>query len=200
MSEPDATPDSVRLVTKCDLDLHDEARWFFRQRIKVAGTGMALATAFVAIGALEAGTHLSAGFTAQYLIALLLVVLGLAVLAVCVYSGLLNPVTRIRGNAAGLSFERRWGQPLAWRWKDPQFRLDIDDRTNDPVGATESHRHLFFEGPTPIYGNLSPSTLVPLLDIARTHGAPVTSKQLEQRERGQVHLVRRIRVRPAQGR
>jgi hypothetical protein len=199
MSEPDASLASAAIVTKCDLDLREEARQFFRQRIRVAGTGMALGGAFVVIGALEAGTHISSGFAPQYLIAILLVVLGLAVLGVSLYSSLLNPVTRIQGNAAGLSFERRWGRPIAWRWKDPQFRLDIDDRTNDPVGPAESRQHLFFEGPNPIYGNLTPSTLAPLLDVARTHGAPVSFKQLEQRERSGIHLVRRVRVRPAKG-
>lgn len=197
MSGSDPATPSLVPVPKCDLDLRGEASEFFRRRIRVAGAGLALGIAFVAIGAFEVGLLAHAGFSPDYLIALLLVVLGLAVLGASLYSGLLNPVSRVKGNASGVTFERRWGRPLSWKWKDPQFRLDIDDRTSDPVGSTESHRHLFFEGPGPIYGNLSPSTLGPLLDTARTYGAAISMKQLEQRERGEVHLVRRIRIRSA---
>lgn len=200
MAEPDPTAVSLIPVSKCDLDLRAEARRFFRQRIRVAGTGLALGTAFILIGAFEVGLHAPSGFSSVYLIAFLLVVLGLALIGVSLYSGLLNPVTRIRGNAAGLVFDRRWGRPFGWKWKDPEFRLDIDDPTFDPVGSPESHRHLFFEGPSPIYGNLTPATIGPLLNTARTYGAPVSMKQIEQRDRGVVHLIRRIRVRPAPSR
>ncbi len=196
MSEPDTTAAHPVPVTQCNLDLRDEARQFFRRRIRVAGTGLVLGLAFVGVGTFEVGAHATSGFSPEYLIALLLVVLGLAVIVVSLRSGLLNPVTRLRGNASGVTFERRWGRPLSWAWKNPEFRLDIDDRTLDPVGSAESHQHLFFEGPSPIYGNLTPTTVGPLLDTARTYGAPVSMKQLEQRERGQVHLVRRIRIRP----
>lgn len=197
MSEPDATAPSPVPVTKCNLDLGVEARRFFRQRIRVTGTALALGIAFAGIGAFEVGTHAASGFTPEYLIALLLVVLGLALIGMSWYSGLLNPVTRIRGNASGLTFERRWGRPIACKWSDPAFRLDIDDRSIDPVGSAESRRHLFFEGPGPIYGNLTPATIGPLLDVARTYRAPVSMKQLEQSERGAIHLIRRVRIRPA---
>ena len=180
-----------------NLDLEEEAHRFFRQRIRVAGFGIVLGIAFVGIGAFYAGLESTRGFSADYLIALMLVVLGLAVIAVSLNSGLLNPVTRVRGNASGVAFERRWGRPVAWKWKDPEFRLDIDDRTLDPVGSTESHQHLFFEGPGSVYGNLTPATIGPLLDGARAYGAPISMKQLELRERGEIHLVRRIRIRPA---
>ncbi len=197
MAEPNPAAASPVRVTKCNLDLRDEARRFFRQRIRVAGTGLALGLVFAGIGSYEVGIRASSGFSASYLISFLLVVLGLAVVGVSLYAGLLNPVTRVRGNSSGLIFERRWGRPMLCRWKDPEFRLDIDDRTSDPVGSEESHRHLFFEGPGPIYGNLTPATIGPLLDTARTYGVPVSMKQLEQRERGETHLVRRIRLRPA---
>jgi hypothetical protein len=179
-----------------NLDLRDEARQFFRQRIRVAGLGIALGVAFIGIGAFEAGQFAHSGFSLAYLIALLLAVLGLALIGVSLYTGLLNPVTRLRGNASGVTFERRWGGSLSWGWKDPEFRIDIDDRTSDPVGSEGSHQQLFFEGPGPIYGNLTPATIGPLLDTARAFGAPISMKQLELRERGQTYLVRRIRIRP----
>ena len=195
---PDAAPSLAPrpAVKGFTIDLREEARLFFRQRIRVAGFGLILGVAFESIGALYVGRLVASGFSADYLIALLLVVLGLAVIAVSLYTGLLNPVTRLRGNAAGLTFERRWGGSLMWAWKDPAFRLDIDDRTVDPVGSPESHQHLFFEGPGPTYGNLTPATIGPLLDGVRAYGAPVSMKQLELREGGKIHLVRRVRVRP----
>jgi len=196
MSEPAPAEVTRPPVGRCNLDLRQEARQFFRRRIRVAGVGLVLGIAFAGIGALEVGVLAPSGFSPDYLIALLLVVLGLAVVGVSLYAGLLNPVTRMRGNASGVTFERRWGRPLTWKWRDPEFRLDIDDRTLDPVGSTESHQHLFFEGPGPIYGNLTPATIGPLLDTARAYGAPISMKQLEQRERGEIHLVRRIRIRP----
>jgi len=191
-------PPNVRRppVRGCNLDLREEAHQFFRQRIRVAGVGIVLGITFVGIGGYESGLLAGRGFSPDYLIALFLVFLGLAVVGVSLYSGLLNPVTRLRGNASGVTFERRWGGALSWKWENPAFRLDIDDRTSDPVGTAESHQHLFFEGPGPIYGNLTPDTLGPLLETARAYGAPVAMKQLELRERGEVHLVRRIRVRP----
>ena len=196
MPEP-VSPESLRPRLKgFNLDLREEARQFFRRRIRVAGIGILLGVAFVGVGAFYAGLLAPSGFSADYLIALLLVVLGLALLGVSLYSGLLNPVTRLRGNALEVTFERRWGGPLSWRWKDPAFRLDIDDRTSDPVGTAESHHHLFFEGPGPIYGNLTPTTIGPLLDAARSCGAPISMKQLELREGREIHLVRRIRIRP----
>ncbi len=200
MPAPGATSSPAAILSKCDLDLAGEARWFFRQRFRVAGTGLALGIAFVALGVIEVGVRASSGFSTTYLIAVLLVVLGLAVVGVCLYSGLLNPVTRIRANSGGIAFERRWGRPLAWKWKDPAFRIDIDERTDDPAGSPESHRHHFFEGPGPIYGNLTPSTIGPLIDVARTYNAPVSTKQLELKERGEIYLVQRIRIRPAPAR
>jgi hypothetical protein len=197
MSEPVPPEDTQSPVRGCNLNLRAEARQYFRRRIRVAGTGIILGIVFVGIGTFEVGRLAAAGFSPDYLIALLLVALGLAVIGVSWYSGLLNPVTRVRGGASGLTFERLWGRPLSWRWKDPEFRLDIDDRTSDPVGSAESHQHFFFEGPGPIYGNLTSTTIGPLLDTARTYGAPISMKQLEQRERGKIHLVRRIRIRPA---
>lgn len=195
MSTP-APSESSRSPAKCNLNLQGEAQHFFRQRIRVAGIGIVLGVAFVGIGTIEVYRLATSSFTPEYLIALLLEVLGIALIVVCLYSGLLNPVTRIRANASGVTFERRWGKSLTWGWKDPYFRLDIDDRALDPEGSDESRQHLFFEGPGMIYGSLTPATLGPLLDTARAFGAPVTEKQLEQRERGRVHLVRRIRIRP----
>lgn len=197
MPGSDPTAASLVPVSKCDLDLGPEAHRFFRRRIRVAGTGLALGCAFVGIGAFEAGTLVASGFSASYLIAVLLVVLGLALIGVSLYSGLLNPVTRIRGGASGLAFERRWGRPLTWAWRDPDLRVDVDDRTIDPIATAEAREHLYFEGPGPIYGSLTPAVLGPLLNTARTYGASVSTKQLEQRERGEVHLVRRVRIRPA---
>jgi hypothetical protein len=43
---------------------------------------------------------------------------------------------------------------------------------------------------------LTPGTVRLLLATARTYGAPVSMKQMELRESGEIHLVRRIRVRP----
>jgi len=196
MSEPDASEAPRRTGTGFNLDLRKEARQFFRSRIRVAGTGLVVGFAFAGIGTFEVGLRASSGFSADYLIALLLVILGVAMIGISLYLGLLNPVTRLRGNASVVIFERRWGRPVSCKWRDPAFRLDIDDRTTDPVGSAESHQHLFFEGPGPIYGNLTPSTIGPLLDAARTCGASISMKQLAQRERGEVHLVRRIRIRP----
>jgi len=196
MSGPNLALSSSPIVSRCNLDLEEEARQFFRQRFRVAGIGILLGFAFIGIGVFEVGLLAPRGFTPDYLIALFLVVLGLALLAISFYSGLLNPVRRIRGDASGVTFERRWGGPRTWRWRDPAFRLDIDDRTSDPVGSRESRKHLFFEGPGAIYGNLTPTTIGPLLDTARTYGAPISMKQLELNERGEVHLVRRIRIRP----
>jgi hypothetical protein len=185
------------LVKGFNIDLRAEARRLFRQRIRVAGVGIIVGVAFIALGAYEAGLLAPSGFSADYLIALLLVVSGLALLAVSLYRGLLNPVTRLHGNASGVTFERRWGRPLYWEWKDPEFRMDIDDRTSDPMADAESRQYLFFEGPGQTYGNLTPTTIGPLLDIARTNGASISMKQLEERERGEIHLVRRIRIRPS---
>ena len=196
MSEPGPVVAARRPVKGCNLDLRDEARLFFRQRIRVAGTGIVLGIAFIGVGAFEAGLRAPSGFSPEYLIALLLVILGLGLIGISLYRGLLNPVTRLRGNASGVTFERRWGRPLTWKWKDPEFRLDIDDRSLDPLGSPESHQHIFFEGPGTIYGNLTPSSIGPLLDTAQAYGAPISMKQLEERERGQIHLVRRIRIRP----
>ena len=196
VSGPEATAAVPVAVPKCNLDLREEAHQFFRRQIRVAGTGLVLGGVFVGIGVFGVGAQAASGLTPAYVVALLLAVLGLAVIAVSLRSGLLNPVTRVRGNASGVTFERRWGRPLSWAWKDPEFRLDIDDRTLDPVGSAESHQHLFFEGPGPIYGNLTPTTIGPLLDTARACGVPISMKQFEQREGGRVHLVRRIRIRP----
>ena len=196
MSTPALPGTTRRPVKGCNLDLREEARQFFRQRLRVAGIGFALGIAFIGIGAYEAGLLAPSGFTPEYLIALLLVILGLAVIALCVYRGLLNPVSRLRGNASGVTFERRWGGSLSWSWKDPEFRLDIDDRSVDPLSSAEDHQHYFFEGPGTIYGNLTPATIGPLLDCAQAYGAPISMKQLEQRDRGKIHLVRRIRIRP----
>jgi len=190
-------PQVPPLVSRCNLDLAEEARQFFRQRIRVAGIGILLGLAFVGIGTFEAGLLAPRGFTADYLIALFLVILGLALLAVSLYSGLLNPVTRIRGNASGVTFERRWGGPRSWRWRDPAFRLDIDDRSIDPTAGEEARDRLFFEGPGSVYGNLSRRSVGPLLDVARTYDAVVSMKQLEQSDRGRIRLVRRIRIRPS---
>lgn len=201
MSTPTAGDVVGALLKGFTLDLRKEARQFFRQRFRVAGIGIVLGVVFAGVGSFEVGVLSARGFTPDYLIALFLVVLGLALVGVSLYMGLLNPVTRIRGNSAWLVFERRWGRPLAWKWKDPEFRMDIDDRTSDPVGSAESHQHLFFEGPDPaIYGNLTPSTIGLLLDAARAYGAPISMKQLELSERGEVHLVRRIRIRPVPAR
>jgi hypothetical protein len=196
MSEP-VPPEATRpLVRGCNLNLREEARRFFRQRIRVSGTGIVLGFIFLGIGTLEVGRLAASGFSPNYLIALLLVALGLGLIVMSWYFGLLNPVTRVRGGASGVTFERLWGRPLSWKWRDPEFRLDIDDRTSDPAGTAESRQHLFFEGPGTIYGNLTPTTIGPLLDAARAYGAPISMKQLEQRERGEIHLVRRIRIRP----
>jgi hypothetical protein len=197
MSAPVPTAAIPSPAKGCNLDLRDVADQFFRRRIRVAAIGFILGIAFIAIGIFGAGVLAPRGFSPSYLIALLLVILGLGVIYVSVRSGLLNPVTRVRGKASGVTFERRWGRPMSWTWRDPDFRFDIDDRTSDPVGSTEAHQLFFFEGPEPIYGNLTAATIGPLLDTARAYGATVSMKQLEQRERGKIHLVRRIRIRPA---
>ena len=184
------------LVSRVKIDLRDEARQQFRQKIRVVATGVVLGAVFMGVGGYEVGVLYSAGPSVDYAIALLLIILGAAVAYVSLRSGLINPVTEIRGNAQEITFERRWGRPLSWEWKDARFRLDIDDRSIDPSADEATRSRLFFEGPANIYGHLSPGSLDPLLDIARTYGDVVTTKQLEQRDRGGIHLVRRIRVRP----
>lgn len=185
------------LSSRFQIDLTDEAHRFFRQRIRVAGIGVLLGLVFIAVGIVEVGALVSRGPSASYAIALLLIVLGAAVTYVSLNSGLINPVTKIRGNASGITFERRWGRPRTWSWSNPILRLDLDDRRIDPAADAAEKRWLFFEGPGGIYGNLPPASLGPLLDTARTFGAVVSEKQLEQRDRRGIRLVRRIRVRPA---
>jgi hypothetical protein len=197
MSPSDPGALSSNSGAKRDVDLTREARRFFRQRVRVAGTGVALGVGFVGIGVFEVGIHAAAGFSTLYLIALLLAFLGLALIGTSLYRGLLNPVTRIRANDSGIIFERRWGRPLKWSWKDPSFRMDIDDPTEDPVGPAESRQEAFFEGPGPMYGTMTPAALGSLLETVRAHNATITEKQLQQRERGTIHLIRRIRIRPA---
>ena len=184
------------LVSRVKIDLTDEAHRLVRQRIRVVATGVILGSVFMGVGGYEVGALYAGGPSVDYAIALLLIVLGGAVAYVSLRSGLINPVTEIRGNAQGITFERRWGRPLSWDWKDARFRLDIDDRSVDPSAVDDARGRLFFEGPSSIYGNLTPASLDPLLDIARTYGDVVTTKQLEQRDRAGIHLVRRIRVGP----
>ncbi len=199
MPEGDSLPTNrvVRPQSGATLDLAAEAHQFFRQRFRVAGTGAVIGCAFIGLGAYEVGLRATSGFSVEYLIALLMVFLGLAVIAVCLYSGLLNPVTRIRVDPSGVRFERRWGRPVALRWRDPRLQVDIDDRTDDPIPSKEAQSLLFFEGPGSTYGTLTPASLDSLLRVARTQGAAVSEKQLQSMERGQVHLIRRIRIRPA---
>lgn len=179
------------------LDLRVEARRLFRQRIGVVAIGIVLGLAFIGVGAYEAGVFVSGGPSPSYAIALLLIVLGGALAFWSWYSGMTNPVTVLRGNASGITFERRWGGPFTWKWTDTDFRLNIDDRTADPTADEEARERLFFEGPPTIYGSLTPASLGPLLDTARMYGGVVSEKILEQRDRRGVHRVRRIRVRPA---
>ena len=195
MREPVPASAEDAAIDRCKLDLRAEARRFFRERIRVAGTGLALGVAFVGVGAVEVGLRAGAGFSAEYLIALLLIVLGLALIGLSLYSGMLNPVTSIRGDGAGLRFDRRWGRSLSWSWRDPRLRVDVDDLTSDPLASEEGRRSLFFEGPGPTYGRMTSATLSSLLETARANGAAVSAKQLEQAGRGGIHLVRRVRIR-----
>lgn len=184
------------LVSRFKIDLTDEAGRLARRRLRVVATGVVLGVVFITIGIVEVGVLAPHGATISYAIALLLVVLGVAVAFVSVNSGLINPVTSLRGNATGITFERRWGGARSWSWSDPDLRIDIDDRTADPTAGDEARQELFFEGPAGLYGALTPTSLSPLLDTARTYGAAVSTKQLEEGARGRVHLVKRIRVRP----
>jgi len=185
------------LVSRVKIDLTDEAHRFFRQRIRVVAVGVVLGCVFMGVGGFEVGVLYAGGPSVDYAIALLLIILGAAVAYVSLRSGLINPVTQIRGNSDGITFERRWGRPLSWTWKDAAFRLDIDDRSADPTADEGARNRLFFEGPSNVYGNLTPASLDPLLDTARTFGAVVSTKPLEQRDRRGIHMVRRIRVRPS---
>lgn len=185
------------LMSRFKVDLSQEARRFVRQRAKVVVTGVVLGLAFMVVGVIEVGALAPHGASVTYAIALLLIILGAGVAFVSLNSGLINPVTAISGNAAGITFTRRWGGSRIWDWHDPTLRLDIDDRSVDPTADDSARSLLFFEGPGTIYGNLNPTAIPPLLDTARTYGAAVSSKQLEQAERGGIHLIRRIRVRPA---
>lgn len=189
-------PETVRPLSRFKIDLSGEARRFFRERIRVAGTGLGLGLAFIAIGLFEVGVLAPRGPTVDYGIALLLIVLGAGVSFISVYSGLINPVTGMRGNAAGIVFERRWGRTILWEWTDPELQIDIDDRSADSTASEKERGRLFFEGPGGVYGNLTPATLAPVLNTARTYGAAVSDKILEQRDRKGVHSLRRIRVRP----
>jgi len=185
------------LVSRVKIDLRDEAHRFFRQRIRVVAVGVALGLVFVGVGVFEVGVFYVGGPSVEYAIALLLIILGAGVAFVSLYMGLINPVTALAGNASGITFDRRWGGARAWSWRAADFRLDIDDRGIDPTVGEEARDHLFFEGPGAVYGNLSRASVGPLLDVARTYGAVVSMKQLEQSERGRIRLVRRIRIRPS---
>lgn len=193
-----STPSTDRpLVARVKIDLTAEAHRFFHQRIRVAGVGLVLGIAFMVVGGFEVGVLYVGGPSLAYAVALLLMVLGAAVAYVSWNSGLINPVTTIQGSASGITFERRWGAARSWSWKAADFRLDIDDRSIDPTADDVARGRLFFEGPGTIYGNLTPASVGPLLDVARTYGAVISMKQLEQRGRGGIRLVRRIRIRPA---
>jgi len=195
----DVPATGVTLVSRFKADLTEEAHRFFRQRFRVAGTGLLLGLVFIAVGIYEVSVLVSGGVTSSYAIALLLVVLGAAISYVSLNSGLINPVTVVRGDASGITFVRRWKGARSWSWKDPGLRIDIDDRRADPTASEEVRSRLFFEASGGIYGNLTPASLDALLDTARTYGAIVSTKQLEQRDRGSFRLVQRIRVRPAPG-
>ncbi len=196
MAKSAGPPGETGTGARVKIDLSETARLWVRQRMRVVGTGVALGCAFIVVGGIEVGLLAPRGPSLTYGIALLLIVLGFGVAFVSVYSGLINPVSGIRANASGITFDRRWGGRRTWDWKDTDFRLDIDDRSDDPGADDDARRQLFFEGPAGIYGNLTPSSLTPLLDTARAYGAVVSTRQLSQRERGRDHLVRRIRIRP----
>jgi len=197
MAQTDPAGTGGPIVSRFKIDLSEEAHRFVRQRFRVAGTGLVLGLAFIAVGIYGVSVLVSSGVTASYAIALLLIILGGAIAYVSVSSGLINPVTAVRGNASGITFERRWGGARSWGWKDPGLRIDIDDRSADPTANEEARGRLFFEAPRGVYGNLTRASIEPLLDTARTYGAVVSTKQLEQRDRGAFRLVRRIRIRSA---
>jgi len=55
MSGPNLALSSSPIVSRCNLDLEEEARQFFRQRFRVAGIGILLGFAFIGIGVFEVG-------------------------------------------------------------------------------------------------------------------------------------------------
>jgi hypothetical protein len=179
------------------IDLAPEAARFFRRRFRVAGTGLVLGSGFVGLGAYETGLRAAYGLSTEYAVALLMVVLGLAVIAVSLYRGQLNPVTRIRADADGLMFVRRWGRRWAWSWGDPKFRVDIDEPSAGAEDASGQRPELYFEGPGSVYGVLTPSALAALVRAAETQGAAVSVKDRVEGPPGTPRHVRRVRIRPA---
>lgn len=196
MAEPPLPGPAAPAVGRLNLNLRDEADRYFRRRVRVVATGLALGLAFVAIGLVEADLLAPRGPSVEYGIALGLIALGAGVAFVSGYSGLINPVARIRASEGGIVFDRRWGDPTGWKWTDADLRVDIDDRRDDPEATADEREHLFFEGPTGIYGNLSPAALGRLLSAARMYGAAVSDRMLEERDRRGVRSVHRIRIRP----
>ncbi len=196
MASPSLAGSEPPAVGRLNLDLRDEADRYFRRRVRVVATGLVLGLAFIGVGVYEAGVLAPRGPSLEYGISLLLIALGAGVAFVTAYSGFINPVARIRASEGGIVFERRWGDPTGWKWTDADLRLDIDDRRNDPSADAEEQAHLFFEGPSGIYGNLSPPALGRLLSASRLYGAAVSDRTMEERDRRGTRTVHRIRVRP----
>jgi hypothetical protein len=187
---------AVRTSAKLWLDLREPAAQFYRRRIRVTATGLVLGLAFIGVGVYEVGVLASRGPSLTYAVAFLLVILGVAVAFVSLNSGLINPVRAIRGTSTEISFERRRGRALAWRWKDPAFRLDVDDRSVDPDYRPGGEPPIYFEGPSPVYGSLTSASLRTLMDAARAQGALVTERVREDRSRRGTSRVRRVAIRP----
>ncbi len=177
-----------------ELDLGSEAQQFFRRRIGVAATGIAIGVTFIGIGAYLLTVLWRARATPELVVAALLVVLGSALVVLSLRNGLVNPTVSIRADARGLLFTRRWQRPVLRTWGAPGLFLQVEDLGPDPTSSPEEKQHLFFMGPGPVYGTLSPSDLGPLLDVVRARELTVQMKVIEQRTGRTVHQVRRVRI------
>jgi hypothetical protein len=196
--EGDAAPwnTASRPPSELRLDLTEEAAQLFRRRIRVTVSGLVIGLAFIGVGVYEVGVLAPRGPSLTYAVAFLLLILGIAVAFVSLNSGLINPVRAIRGTSTEISFERRRGRTLAWRWTDPAFRLDVDDRSVDPDYRPGGEPPIYFEGPSPVYGSLTSTGLRRLTDAARAQGALVTERVREDRTRRGTSRVRRVAIRP----
>lgn len=189
-----STPSLSMPRVSLDVDLRGEARHFLRGRMPIAGTGIGVGVAFVGIGGYALGRLARSGVSAEFIIGVLLLGLGVALVVLTLRNGLVNPVLSLHADPEGVTYVRRWWAPVRRKWSRAGLFLLVEDLAPDTVSSPEEKQHLFFTGPNAVYGSLSAQELGPILDAARENGLSIGMKIVEQRTGQVVHRVRRIRI------
>lgn len=186
-----ASPPEARTI-----DLSVEAKRSVRTQRQTAWIGLGIGGAFAVIGAVELALLVNAGgVSGDLLIAAFLVLLGVSIVWLTRRGGLRDPVRRIDLNDAGATFVRWSGSSVRIAWLDPKWDLEVQDPAPDPTVKEASKQHLFFSGPSGVYGTFGRGDIGPLLDAAREHGLSVSVRNSTS-DRRQQHPVRRVRIRP----